>query len=160
MKTLYCLLIAALFTAAACKKKDEAKKDPPKTDPAAKPADPAKPDPAKPADPPKPADPAAGGTMTVDEAGAKMTAMMDKVGAAVKDAGGDCAKMGTNLKALTDEMKATMKAGEEFDKDEAKKKEFETKYGDKLMKQMGEWTPALEKCKDNADVKAFFGSMG
>ena len=168
MKTFSALLIAALFTTAACsKKKDEAKMDPAKTEPAAKGTDPAKdpatPDPAK-ADPakadPGTATPPAGGTMTVDEAGAKATAMMDKVGGAVTSANGDCAKMGTNLKALTAEVKATMDAGKDFDKDAAKKKEFDDKYGAKMMKQMEGWLPAVDKCKDNADVKAFFESMG
>jgi hypothetical protein len=166
MKTVYALLIAALFTTAACgKKKDEAAKtDPPKTDPATKPTEPAKPDPATPdpakPDPAKPAEPAAGGSMSVDEAGNKMGALMEKVGAAIKDAGGDCAKMGAALKPLSGEMQAMMKAGEEFDKDEAKKKEFDTKYGDKMMKQMEGWLPAVDKCKDNADVKAFFMALG
>ena len=161
MKTVYALLIAALFTTAACgKKKEEGAKMDPK-DPAAKTTDTPKADPATP-DPAKPADPAmaGGSTMTVDEAGTKITAMMDKVGAAVTGAGGDCAKMGTSLKALTPEVKSLMEAGKNFDKDEAKKKEFETKYGEKLMKSMGGWMPAAEKCKDNAEVKAFFESMG
>jgi hypothetical protein len=174
MKTLYVLLIAALFTTAACgKKKDEAKKEPAKTDPAAKPTEPAKTDPAMPdpakadpakADPakadPAKADPAPAGAMTVDEAGAKLTALMDKVGTAVTSAGTDCAKMGANLKTLTEEVKATMKAGESIDKDPAKKKEFDTKYGEKLMKGMEKWMPGVDKCKDNAEVKAFFTAMG
>jgi hypothetical protein len=165
MKTFYALLIAALFTTAACKKKDEAgKADPAKTDTAAKTTDTAKtdtagtPDPAK-ADPAK-ADTAAGGGMSVDEAGAKITALMEKVGNAVTGANGDCAKMGANLKPLTDEVKALMEQGKSIDKDPAKKKDFDTKYGDKVMKQMEGWMPAVEKCKDNAEVKAFFTSMG
>ena len=160
MKTFYALLIAALFTTAACKKKDEAPKaDPAKTDPAAKTTDTtATPDPAK-ADTAK-TDTAAGGGMSVDEAGAKITALMDKVGTAVTSANGDCAKMGANLKPLTDEVKALMEQGKSIDKDPAKKKDFDTKYGDKVMKQMEGWMPAVEKCKDNAEVKAFFTSMG
>jgi hypothetical protein len=159
MKTFYALLIAALFTTACAKKKDEAAK----TDPATKPTEAAKVDPATatPATPdPAKAEPAAAGGMTVDEAGTKVIAMMDKVASAVTGAGGDCAKMGTNLKALTAEVKAMVESGKDIDKDPAKKKEFDEKYGPKLMKQMGEWTPAVEKCKDNADVKAFFESMG
>ena len=166
MKTFYALLIAALFTTGACsKKKEGGTAEPAKTDPAAKPAeaakvDPATPDPAKP-EPAKaePAKPVAG-EMTVDEAGAKATAMMEKVGATVTGAGGDCAKMGTGLKALTDEVKAMMESGKNIDADPAKKKEFDEKYGSKMMKQMEGWLPAIEKCKDNAEVKAFFESMG
>lgn len=163
MKTFYALLIAALFTTAACKKKDEAAKtEPAKTDPAAKTTDmktdTATPDPAK-ADTAK-TDTAAGGGMTVDEAGAKITALMEKVGTAVTSASGDCAKMGANLKPLTGEVKTLMEQGKSIDNDPAKKKEFDTKYGDKMMKQMEGWMPAVEKCKDNAEVKAFFTSMG
>jgi hypothetical protein len=98
--------------------------------------------------------------MTVDEAGAKMTTLMDKVGTAVTSAKGDCAKMGANLKTLTEEVKTTMSAGEAIDKDPAKKKEFDTKYGQKLMKNMEGWMKDVEKCKDNAEVKAFFEAMG
>jgi flagellin-like hook-associated protein FlgL len=164
MKTFYALLIAALFTTAACKKKDEAAKtEPAKTDTAAKTTDTAKtdtatPDPAK-ADTAK-ADTAAGGGMTVDEAGTKITALMEKVGTAVTSASGDCAKMGANLKPLTGEVKALMEQGKSIDSDPAKKKEFDTKYGDKMMKQMEGWMPAAQKCQDNAEVKAFFSSMG
>jgi flagellin-like hook-associated protein FlgL len=165
MKTFYALLIAALFTTAACKKKDETgKTEPGKTDTAAKTTDTAKTDTAWTPDPAKAgmakADTAAGGGMTVDEAGAKITALMEKVGTAVTSANGDCAKMGASLKPLTDEVKALMEQGKSIDKDPAKKKEFDTKYGDKVMKQMEGWMPAVEKCKDNAEVKAFFTSMG
>lgn len=157
MKIFSALLIAALFTTAACKKKDEAAKvDPAKADMAAKTTDTPKGDMAA----PDPAKAAAGGSMSVDEAGTKMTALMDKVGAAVTGAGGDCAKMGASLKGLTGEMKTLMESGKSIDSDPAKKKEFETKYGEKMMKQMEGWGPAIEKCKDDAEVKAFFTSMG
>jgi hypothetical protein len=165
MKTFYALLIVALFTTAACKKKDEAAKTGDmKTDPAAKTTDTAKTDTAATPDPAKAdmakTDTAAGGGMSVDEAGAKMTALMEKVGTAVTSANGDCAKMGANLKPLTGEVKTLVEQSKSIEKDPAKQKELETKYGDKVKKQMESWGPAAQKCQDNAEVKAFFDSMG
>ncbi|HSK01481.1 MAG TPA: hypothetical protein VK932_09580 [Kofleriaceae bacterium] len=157
MKTFSALLLAALLATTACKKKEEAKTGEPAKTTEPTTGEPAKTEPTTP-EPPK-AEPAAGGKMTVDEAGAKATAMMDKVGVAITSAGTDCAKMGANLKELTAEVKTTMESGKHIDEDPAMKKEFEEKYGSKMMKQMEGWGPALEKCKDDAEVKAFFTAM-
>jgi hypothetical protein len=180
MKLLYALLTAALFTTAACgKKKDE----PAKTDPAAKTTDPAKTDPAKtaPATPdpakadPAKADPAKaepaktepaktdtgkpGSAYTVDEAGAHSLALGDKIAKAIEDAGGDCAKMAANLKVLTDEVKAASALEKDFNKDAAKKAEFDKKYEPQLEAKMAEPVKKLQKCMSNPDVKAFVETM-
>jgi hypothetical protein len=156
MKTFSALLLAALLATTACKKKEETgATDPAKTTEPAKTAEPTTPTTPEPAK----ADPAAGGKMTVDEAGAKLTAVMDKVGTAITSAGTDCAKMGANLKELTAEVKATMESGKHIDADPAMKTEFEEKYGAKAMKQMESWMPNVEKCKDNAEVQGFFAAM-
>jgi hypothetical protein len=141
MKTLHAVLIAALFISAACgSKKDEPRQDPPKTDPTT-------PAPAK-------ADPAAG-VVTVDEAGTRLTALMEKIGAAVTSAGGDCAKMGASLRLLIPAARATKSINEAIEKDRAKNEEFYDRYGDKLLEDLGKWLPAVEKCSANEDVKAF-----
>lgn len=172
MKTIYALLIAALFTTApACKKKDEAAKtdpaakagEPAKTDPANKAADPAAtPDPAKTAEPAK-TEPAAagggGGGMSVDEAGTKANAIVDKMVKAIADGGEDCAKIGSNLAAMQGDVKAMSEGSKEFDKDPAKKKAFDDKYGKGLESKMSPVVPKLQKCADNADVKAFFAAL-
>jgi hypothetical protein len=161
MKTLYALLIAALFTIAACgKKQDEAAKTDPAKDPAMQPTEPPKADPATPnpaAAPPTTA-PAAAGAMTVDEAGTKALALLAKINTAVTSAGGDCAKMGANLKLLTDEAKAMKAAEKVFLSDPAKKKEFEAKYGEKVNNQTG-FAAFVVKCTDDAEVNAFFSSL-
>ena len=170
MKLFYALLIAAVFTATACgKKKDDAKTDPaPKTtepakaDPAM--ADPAKPDPAK-ADPakaePAKAEPAGkkGSEYTVDEAGAMALALTEKMAKAVDGGGADCAKIGENLKALTDEVKAAAVLEKDFEKDAAKKQEFAKKFDPQIEAKMKDAMPKLEKCMTNADVKAFIETM-
>jgi len=171
MKLFYALLIAAAFTTTACKKKDEAK-----TDPATKTAEPAKTDPAK-ADPAKadptktepaktepamtePAKPAKSGSeYTVDEAGAMSLALAEKIVKAIEGGGGDCAKVGTNLKALTDEVKAASVLEKEFEKDAAKKQEFSKKFDPQIDAKMKGAMPTLEKCMTDAQVKAFIDTM-
>jgi tRNA U54 and U55 pseudouridine synthase Pus10 len=158
MKTFYALLIAALFTTAACKKKDEAKTEPANTDPAAKTTEPpATPEPVK-AEPP-PAEPAAP-AVTVDEAGAKVNEFTDKLVQASKDAGADCAKLGTALKALTEDAKAVAAQEKEIEKDAAKKNEFETKFGKAAEAKVKDPMTKIEKCMTNADVKAFIEVLG
>lgn len=173
MKLFYALLIAAAFTTTACKKKDEAKTDPAtkttepaKTDPAK--ADPAKADPAK-ADPtktepaktePEPAKTGKSGSeYTVDEAGAMSLALAEKIVKAIEGGGGDCAKVGTNLKALTDEVKAASVLEKEFEKDAAKKQEFSKKFDPQIDAKMKGAMPTLEKCMTDAQVKAFIDTM-
>jgi hypothetical protein len=161
MKTFYALLIAALFTTAACKKKDEAAKSDPATDPAAKTAEPAKADPAAPD--PATAEPAAAapaGGMSVDDAGKMANEFADKLVKATADAGDDCAKLGTNLKALTEEAKKAAAAEKEFDKSPDNKKAFQEKYAADLNKKMETPMKAWEKCMTNADVKGFIESLG
>jgi hypothetical protein len=176
MKTLCALLIAALFTTAACKGKDAAKTEPAKTDPAAKPteppkADPATPDPAK-ADPAK-ADPAkveppkteppktepAAAPVTVEQAGAKLNDLVDKVVKATTDAGNDCAKLGTALKALIEDAKVVSAQDKEIEKDPAKQKEFEAKYEKAADAKTKAPMKKVEKCMTNADVKAFTDAL-
>jgi hypothetical protein len=178
MKILYTVLFAAAFATAACGgKKDEKKVDPTakpveptKADPAK--ADPATPDPAK-ADPakadpakadPAKADPAktdpAKAAPTVDEEGAKALAVADKVAKVVEDGGADCAKIGAGLKASAEEVKAAITAHKEWEKDDARKQEFAKKYEPQLEAKMKAVAPKLEKCKTDADVKAFTEMMG
>jgi len=169
MKTFYALLIAALFTTAACnKKKDETKTEPVKTDPAAKPAEPAAPDPAaKPTEPPPPpaeppkAEPvkAEPPPVTVEDAGAKLNALVDKVVKATKDAGADCAKLGTALKPLVEDAKVVSANDKELEKDAAKKKEFETKFEKAAEAKTKAPMKQVEKCMTNADVKAFVEAL-
>jgi hypothetical protein len=150
MKLLYALLTAALFTTAACgKKKDE----PAKTEPAAKTTEPAKTEPAK-TEPGKP-----GSAYTVDEAGAVTLPLSDKIAKAIEDGGTDCAKMGTNLKGLTEEVKAHAVLEKDFNKDAAKKAEFDKKYGPQLEAKLKEPVKKLQSCMSNADVKAFADLM-
>ena len=165
MKIFHALLIAALFTTAACKKKDEAGKTAPAKDPAAKTADPTTPTtptpptaPALPAEPGK-ADPAgagAGAGVTVDQAGAKAMEVTDKVIKASTDAGEDCGKFGTSLKALTEEVKVMAANDKELAKDPAKRQEYQTKYERPAQAKLQPIMAKLEKCMaTNADVKAF-----
>lgn len=154
MKTFYALLIAALFTTAACgKKKDEGTK----ADPAAKPTEPAQADPAK-ADPATPeppkAEPAAGG-MTVDQAGEAATAYADKLAKAAADAGDDCEKLGAGLKGLNEDTKSMAAMQQEFEKNAENKKAFEDKFQTQLNEKLKEPMGKIEKCIENADVKAF-----
>lgn len=171
MKTFYALLIAALFTTAACKKKDEAAKTDPAKDTAAKTAEPPKADPtATPTTPtpttadPAKADPAKADTgaatgtpnVTVDQAGAKAMELTDKVVKASTDAGDDCGKFGTALKGLTEEAKAMVANDKELAKDPAKKQEYQAKYEKPAQAKLQPAMQKLEKCMEtNADVKAF-----
>ena len=168
MKIFYALLIAALFTTAACgKKKDNAAKtEPAKTEPAAKPAEPAKtePSPTEPAKvEPAKVEPAktepAAGALTVDQVGAKANELTDKLAKAATDAGDDCAKLGTGLKALTDEAKAYAAMEKEIEKDAEKKKEFEAKFEKQAEEKMKAPMKKVEKCMKNADVKAFIDAI-
>jgi len=168
MKIFYALLIAALFTTAACKKKDEAAKEPAK-EPAAKPAEPPKAEPPPTPEPPKaepakteptPTEPPKAPEVTVADAGAKANALTDdKLVAAAKDAKDDCAKLGTALKGLTEEMKTAMAAEKEIEKDAAKKKEYEEKFEKPAQAKLKDVMKKLDKCKANADVKAFNEAM-
>lgn len=171
MKTFYALLIAALFSTAACsKKKDEpAKTDPAKTDPAMKPTDPPKtdttaPDPAK-ADPTKTAEPpktdtaAPAGAMSVDDAGKLANDFADKITKVTTDAGNDCAKLGAGLKGLTEDAKKASAAEKEFEKSADNKKAFKDKYQGEIDKKMKEPMGKIEKCMTNADVKAFIDTL-
>jgi hypothetical protein len=165
MKTFYALLIAALFTTAACsKKKDEpAKTDPAKTDPAMKPTDPPKtdtmaPDPAKTAEPPK-TDPAPAGALSVDDAGKMANDFADKITKVTTDAGNDCAKLGAGLKGLTEDAKKAAAAEKEFEKSADNKKAFKDKYQTEIDKKMKEPMGKIEKCMTNADVKAFIDTL-
>jgi hypothetical protein len=161
MKTFHALLIAALFTTAACKKKDEAGKTAPAKDPAAKTADPAPAPtptpttaPALPAEPGK-ADPAGAG-VTVDQAGAQAMELTDKIVKASSDAGDDCGKFGTRLKAMTEEVKVMAANDKELAKDPAKRQEYQTRYEQPALAKLQPLMQKLEKCMEtNADVKAF-----
>lgn len=173
MKTFYALLIAALFTTAACKKKDEAAKTDPAKDTTAKTAEPAKADPTATPTTPSTADPAkadpakadtgtATGTptgtpnVTVDQAGAKAMELTDKVLKASTDAGDDCGKFGTALKGMTEDAKAMVANDKELAKDPAKRQEYQTKYEKPAQAKLEPLMQKLEKCMEtNADVKAF-----
>lgn len=176
MKLLYAVLLAAAFTAPACDKK----KDAAKTDPAAKTADPAKADPATPDPAAKTADPAktepaktepastvavavpagkSGSQYTVDEAGAISLAYADKMLKAIDGSGGDCTKMGANLKVLDVEMKSMSELERDFNKDAAKKAEFAKKYEPQISAKLQDSLPKLQTCMANADVKAFIDGM-
>jgi hypothetical protein len=174
MKTFYALLIAALFTTAACgKKKDEAAKtDPAKTEPAAKGTDPAKTEPAK-TEPamtepaktePAKTEPAktepAMAAVTVESAGAKAMEFADKIAKVSTDAGDDCAKLGAGLKGLIEDAKVVVAQEKEIEKDAAKKKEFETKFEKKAEEKIKAPMKKVEKCMTNADVKAFIETLG
>lgn len=166
MKTFYALLIAALFSTAACsKKKDEpAKTDPAKTDPAMKPTDPPKtdttaPDPAKTAEPPKTDTTAPAGAMSVDDAGKLANDFADKITKVTTDAGADCAKLGAGLKGLTEDAKKASAAEKEFEKNPDNKKAFKDKYQGEIDKKMTEPMGKIEKCMTNADVKAFIDTL-
>lgn len=166
MKTFYALLIAALFTTAACTKKDEAAKTDPAKDTTAKTAEPAKADPTTPTTPATPttadtakAEPAQGNTgtsnVTVDQAGAKAMELTDKVVKVSTDAGDDCAKFGTGLKGLTEDAKVMVANDRELAKDPAKKQEYQTKYEKPAQAKLEPLMQKIEKCMTNADVKAF-----
>lgn len=176
MKTVYALLIAALFTTAACKGKEQ----PAKVNPAAKSGEPAKPeaakvDPAASAEPttpePKaeptaaaagePAAPAsAGSKLTVDEAGTKALALADKFAKVIAGAGEDCTKVGAGLKSLTAEIKESVALEQDFVKDEAKQREFSTKYEAQVTEKMKGTFPVIQKCMENPDVKGVLQLMG
>ena len=164
MRTFHALLIAALLTTAACgKKKEQAAKTDPKADPAAKAAEPAKEAPGAPAMP----DPAKGepakaepGAVTVDQAGAKANEVTDKVVKASTDAGDDCSKFGTGLKALMEDAKAMVANDREISKDPEKKQEYEAKYVRPAQAKLGPLMAKLEQCNGNPDVKRFLELVG
>jgi hypothetical protein len=176
MKTIATLLFASVVSLSACKKAEDKAAEPAakpteavKAPEAAKPPETAKPPEAaapEAAKPPeaKAAEPTtaaavAGAAMSVDEAGAMAIAITTKLSDAVTSAGTDCAKMGSNLSALQGDLKNMLDAAQGFDKDKAKKKEFEAKFGKQLEESMGKMVGGIGKCKDNADIKAFFKSM-
>lgn len=165
MKTFYALLIAALFTTAACKKdKDAAKTEPAKTEPAAKTADPAKTEPAPTPEPaktePAKTEPApAAGAVTVDAVGAQALALAEKMGKVADDAGDSCEKLGTGLKGLTEDAKTIAKHEKELEKTPEAKKEFAAKYEKPAVEKMGASMKKIEKCMENADVKAFIEAI-
>ena len=163
MKTFHALLLAALLTTGACKKKDEAAKTEPKVDPAAKTSEPAREAPGAPAMP----DPAKGepakaepGGVTIDQAGAKATEVADKVVAASTSAGEDCSKFGTSLKALMEDAKVMVANDREISKDPEKKQEYQTKYERPAQAKLGPVMEKLEKCQGNPDVKRFLELVG
>ncbi|HWO25586.1 MAG TPA: hypothetical protein VNO30_42895 [Kofleriaceae bacterium] len=164
MKPFYALLIAALLATAACgKKKEQAAKTDPKADPAAKTAEPAKEAPGTPAMPdPAKGEPAkaASGAVTVDQAGAKANEVTDKVVKASADAGDDCSKFGTGLKALMEDAKAMVASDRELAKDPEKKQEYEAKYVRPAQAKLGSLMEKLEKCNGNPDVKRFLDLVG
>jgi hypothetical protein len=163
MKTFHALLIAALLTATACEKKKEAAKADPKAEPAVKTSEPAKEAPAAPAMPdPAKGEPAKaeGGGMTVDQAGAKAMEVTDKVIKAATDAGEDCSKFGTGLKALMEDAKVMVANDRELSKDPEKKQEYQNKYERPAQAKLGPLMEKLEKCNGNPDVKRFLDLVG
>lgn len=167
MKIFYALLIAALFTVACNKKKDDpAKADPAKTDPAAKPteapkAEPATPDPAK-AEPaaaePAKAEPApAAGD--VDQAVARALEFSDKLAKVVTEAGADCAKVGAALKGIQAEAKTVAAAEKALAGDPEKKKAYDEKYQKPAEEKLKGPMKQVERCMENADVKAFIEAL-
>jgi hypothetical protein len=163
MKIFYALLIAALFTVACNKKKDDpAKAAPAKTDPAAKPteapkAEPATPDPAK-AEPDK-AEPAAAAAGDVDQAVARALEFSDKLAKVVTEAGEDCAKIGAALKGIQAEAKTVASAEKALAGDPEKKKAYDEKYQKPAEEKLKGPMKQVERCMENADVKAFIEAL-
>jgi hypothetical protein len=155
--------VLAIGLAAGCKK-DE-KSDAPAADPAAKPDPSAAGTPTAPtgdqAAPTPAADPAPAAPMggSVDELGAKTITMMEAMAKAAAANKGDCDKQAAALQTIVDSNKDLMAAGKAADKDPAKKKEFEDKFGDKGMAIMGGMMGDLAACQDNENLKKVFDSF-
>lgn len=151
--------VLAIGLAAGCKKDEKSEPAAPaaKPDPsAAAPAPTAgQPAPAPAADPAPAA--AAGGS--VDELGAKTITMMEAMAKAASENKGDCDKQAAALQKVVDDNKDLMAAGKAADKDPAKKKELEEKFGEKGMAIMGGMMGDLADCQDNENLKKVFESF-
>ena len=90
----------------------------------------------------------------------KAVAMMDELGKIADADKGNCDKAATDMKAVVDKNKDLIAAGKSFDKDPAKKKWFEEKYGAKMLASASKMMPLMEKCQKNENLKKVFESMG
>ncbi|MEZ4368605.1 MAG: hypothetical protein R2939_20340 [Kofleriaceae bacterium] len=116
-------------------------------------------DPAAAAAPAMPEMPASGKDMTVDQAAAIQMAFSAKLSAAAAAGAGDCAKTAAALEPVVAEFKTFAKVGEEFDADEAKKKELDEKHGAHIEASMNAFVTALGPCKDDPAVGAVMDKL-
>ncbi|MBA3542804.1 MAG: hypothetical protein H0T79_24515 [Deltaproteobacteria bacterium] len=155
MKTLATILFSLTMLTTACKKKTEGVVE--TKDPMAKPADPVVVNPAT--MPGQLVGATNTMTMSVDDLGKQTVTVFGKISEAVKVGSGDCAKILTGLQPLKVELDAIVKAGKEMEKDPAKQKEFDDKYGKQVNELMGPTMTGVASCKDDAAVKAFFAGL-
>lgn len=144
--------VLAIGLAAGCKK-DEKKGDAPAAAPKAENGTPTAPAADKPADPP--AAPAAM-TGSVEEMAAKAVTMMETLAKAAVDNKGDCDKQAAAMQKVMDDNKALIAAGKEFDKDPAKKKQFDEMMENKAPEVMGPMMEALAPCGEHEGMKKVF----
>src|SRR5262245_62090697 len=76
----------------------------------------------------------------------RTTVALDKLGSAIADASGDCAKLGASLRASLDEMKQLARSVEEPKRQE-------------LSLRMHEYGRQIDACKGNPDVDAFIATF-
>jgi hypothetical protein len=135
------VVLAAALAAAACGGKQPA---PPATPVENQP----------PAEAPPPA-----GASAADEAGAQALAVADKLARAIHDGGDDCAKMGANLNALSEEVAAAVATEKKLEADPAQKQAFTDKYDPQLEAKLKDAMPKLEKCMSDPAVKGFIEKL-
>jgi hypothetical protein len=85
--------------------------------------------------------------------GPRFVAMCGKIAAAVASANGDCKQIAANLGPLRDEALAINQLAPTS---EADKKAFDASYGKQVRDALAPATDGIAKCKDDANVKAFF----
>lgn len=154
MKIVRTMIVASAVLAlglAACGKKDEDKKTGDTTAPAATKAEGDTTAADKPAADEAPA--AAG------DPGARSIEMMKSMAKAAADNKGDCDKQAAALQKIVDDNKDLMAEMKKADEDEAKKKEYEEKYGKQAMEIMGGMMGDLGACAENEALQAVFESF-
>jgi hypothetical protein len=85
--------------------------------------------------------------------GPRFVAVCGKIAAAVASANGDCKQIAANLAPLKDEALAVNQLSPTSDAD---KKAFDASYGKQVRDALAPATDGIAKCKDDANVKAFF----
>jgi hypothetical protein len=84
----------------------------------------------------------------------KMVSMLEDVGKAVEDSGGDCSKMADGVGAVIDkyDLKAMKEASEKLKGDKEQTKEMMAKYGDRMQKVMPQLM-GMMKCANDPKMK-------
>jgi hypothetical protein len=160
MRKLVFVVSMSLLLLGACKKKEEAKTEAPKTTDVTSETKPAETKPAE----TKPAETKPAETKPVEAAAgdeAKFVATMENLGKTVADAGKDCDKLAANIKKFAAENKGTLEAMKKWEAGQTpeQKKALDEKYKPQMDAMMKNMMGGMEACAENKAVEAAFKEL-